>query len=34
MLGERISETLNSINLADLVQTCRKKAENNIMSYI
>ena len=34
MLGERIGETLSSISLADLVQTSRKKAQNNIMSDI
>ena len=34
MLGERIRETLSSISLADLVQTSRKKAQNNIMSDI
>ncbi len=34
ILGEKIRETLNSVTLADLVQTRREKAENNIMSYI
>ncbi|MGD0021814.1 MAG: Rrf2 family transcriptional regulator [Smithellaceae bacterium] len=34
VLGEKIRETLNSVTLADLVQTRREKAENNIMSYI
>lgn len=34
VLGEKIRETLNSVTLADLVQTRREKAGNNIMSYI
>jgi Rrf2 family protein len=34
LLGEKIRETLNSVTLADLVQTRREKAGNNIMNYI
>jgi len=34
VLGKKIRETLNSVTLADLVQTRREKAGNNIMSYI
>lgn len=33
-LSEKISKTLTSITLADLVKTRRQKAENNLMSNI
>jgi Rrf2 family protein len=34
MLGEKISETLSSVSLADLVRIRREKADNNLMNYI
>lgn len=34
MLGQKISETLRSVTLADLVQTRRQKADNNLMNDI
>ena len=34
MLGQKISETLKSITLADLVRTRHEKADNNMMSNI
>jgi Rrf2 family protein len=34
ILGEKISETLSSVTLADLVQKRRQKAENNLMNSI
>jgi Rrf2 family protein len=34
ILGQKISETLRSVTLADLVQTRRQKADNNLMNDI
>jgi len=34
MLGEKISETLRSVTLADLVRIRRQKADNNLMNDI
>ncbi|KAF0159044.1 MAG: rrf2 family protein [Syntrophaceae bacterium] len=34
ILGQKISETLGSVTLADLVQTRRQKADNNLMNDI
>jgi len=34
MLGQKISETLSSVTLADLVQTRHEKADNNLMNNI
>ncbi|PKN19676.1 MAG: hypothetical protein CVU71_04695 [Deltaproteobacteria bacterium HGW-Deltaproteobacteria-6] len=34
MLGEKISETLKAITLADLVRSRRQKADNNLMNDI